>query len=80
MCYQPDPEETQRVVTPIPAVYKRAGYWGVTHVPTDVVWETMEVLQAHVAAWRLPSDETPEQGRASQRLLAATAELLAHRP
>ena len=44
MCYQPDPEETQRVVTPIPAVYKRAGYWGVTHVPTDVVWETMEVL------------------------------------
>jgi len=49
----------------------------VTHIETDTVWELMELLQAHVAAWRLPSDESADQGLASQRLFAATARMLA---
>lgn len=76
MCYQPGPAPTERVAVAIPSGYTR-GYYGVTHVPSEVVWDTLELLQCHVAAWELPREAFPAEALASHRLLAATARLLA---
>jgi hypothetical protein len=77
MCYHPDPEDSRRVVAPIPDGHKSDGDFGLAHIETDTVWELMELLQCYVAAFRLPTDESADQGLASQRLLAATARMLA---